>query len=120
MLRAEVESRTQGSRPRTQKNFVAKAKDRVSRGQGEGPRTETQVLSKKKKVLKNFFQAISKKGLQKFFSGNLYLRNQKKGLCRFFAKFLAFSTETYRNIQPALLSLNCDLNTPQYINTGIV
>ena len=41
------------------------------RGQGQTlsrprPRTQTQVFSKKK-VLKNFFQAISKKSLQKFF-----------------------------------------------------
>ena len=67
-LRTEVESRTQGSRlrPRTQKNFEAKTKDRSSRGQGQGPRTQTQVLSKKK-VFKKIFQAISKKGLQNFF-----------------------------------------------------
>ena len=59
----EVESRTQGSRPRprTQKKSEAKAKDspsedRTSRGQG--PRTQAQVFSKKK-VFKNFFQAIS-------------------------------------------------------------
>ena len=71
LKQAEVESRTQGSRPRprTQKNFEAKAKDRPSRGQG--PRTQTQVFSKKKgsqnffsgdlkkKVFKIFFQAIS-------------------------------------------------------------
>ena len=55
----EVESRTQGSspRPRTQKNFAAKAMDRLSRGQGQGLRTQTQVFSKrKKKVFKNFFR----------------------------------------------------------------
>ena len=33
------------------------AKDRNARGQG--PRTQAQVLSKKKKVFKIFFQAIS-------------------------------------------------------------
>ena len=68
----EVESRTQGSRPRprTQKKSEAKAKakdspseDRTSRGQGQEcssprPRTQAQVFSKKK-VFKNFFQAIS-------------------------------------------------------------
>ena len=59
----EVESRTQGSRPRTRTAFPRtdplEAKDRNARGQG--PRTEPQVFSKKKK----------KKGLQKSFSGIL-------------------------------------------------
>ena len=35
------------------------AKDRNARGQGQGPRTKPQVFSKKKKIFKNFFQAIS-------------------------------------------------------------
>ena len=83
-LLAEVESRTQGtrprSRPRTQKNprprtalprtDPLEAKDRNARGQGQAPRTRTQVFSKKK-GLQKIFQAISKnkqkKGLQKFF-----------------------------------------------------
>ena len=66
-LKADVESRTQGSRPRTQKNSEAKAKDspsedKPSRGQGQEcsrprPRTKDTGAS----VLKNFFQAISKK-----------------------------------------------------------
>ena len=62
------------------------AKDRPSRGQG--PRTQTQVFSKKN-FSKKFFQAISKKKVFKifsqakkvfknFFSGDLYLRKQKK------------------------------------------
>ena len=104
---AEVESRTQGSRPRAQKNFEVKAKDRSSRGQGQGPRTQTQVFSKKslqkffsvdlkKKVFKNFFQA--KKVFKNFFSGDLYLRKPKKkvsadfpqGFWRFLAKFQRF------------------------------
>ena len=52
---AEVESRTQGSRPkpRTQKKSEAKAKDRNTRGQG--PRTQAQVLSIKKKSSQKFF-----------------------------------------------------------------
>ena len=62
---AEVESRTQGFRPRTQRNprprprralprtDPLEVKDRNTRGQG--PRTHAQVLSKKK-GLKNFFQ----------------------------------------------------------------
>ena len=71
--KTEVESRTQGSRPRTQKKSEAKdslSEDRHSRGQGQecsrprgqgqGPRTQAQaqVLSKKKK---------KKRSSQKFF-----------------------------------------------------
>ena len=62
----EVESRTQGSRPRTQKKSKAKdslSEDRHSRGHGQQcwrPRTPAQVLSEKKK-----------RGLQKNFSGDL-------------------------------------------------
>ena len=63
LFSTEVESRTQGSRPRprTQKKSEAKdslSEDRYSRGQG--PRTQAQVLSKKKK------------GLHKNFSGDLH------------------------------------------------
>ena len=65
--------------------------------------TDANVLQKKK-FFKNFFQAISnKKGLQKFFSGKKglqkfffwrsLLEETKKGLCRFSARFLAFSNE---------------------------
>ena len=73
----EVESRTQGSRPRprTQKNprprtafprtDTLEAKDRNARGQGQGPRTQAQVLSKKKKVFTKIFQAFSKKKKKK-------------------------------------------------------
>ena len=89
----EVESKTQGSRPRqrTQKNFEAKAKDRDARGQGQGPRTQTQVFPPKKKDLQNFFS--SAKGLQKFIFRRSLLEETKKGLCRFSARFLAFSNE---------------------------
>ena len=62
----EVESRTQGSRPRprTQKKSEAKdslSEDRHSRGQG--PRTQAQVLSKRKKkgLHKNFLGDLQKK-----------------------------------------------------------
>ena len=70
-----VESRTQGSRPRTQKNLRLRprtallrtdpleAMDRNARGQGQGPTTQAQVFSKKK-LFKNFFQAISKREKQ--------------------------------------------------------
>ena len=69
----EVESRTQGSRPRpkTQKKSEAKVKDslsedRHSRGQGQEcsrprPRTLEQVLSKKKKSSQKFFRRSQKK-----------------------------------------------------------
>ena len=84
VYRAEVESRTQGSRPRprTQKKSEAKAKDslsedRHSRGQGQEcsrprPRTKDtkRKCSPKKKVFTKIFQAISKKkkrSSQKFF-----------------------------------------------------
>ena len=91
MLPNEVGSKTQSSRPRNQKQSEAKAKDspseadpleakgRNTRGQGQGPRTQAQVFSEKK-VSKNFFQAISKRGKQ-------------KGLCKFSARFLAFSNK---------------------------
>ena len=91
----EVESRTQGSRPRTQKKNEAKAKnslseDRHSRGQGEEysrprPRTkDTNANVLKKKVFIKNFQAISKKqkkSLQIKFSGDL----QKNGLEKVFS-----------------------------------
>ena len=87
-----MESRTQGSRPRTQKNFEVKAKDRPSRGQGQGPRTQTQVFSKKKKVFKKFFQAISKKGLQTIFSS-------EKGLQQFFFRRFLLEKNKKRSSQ---------------------
>ena len=81
-----MESRTRGSRPRTQKKSEAKAKDslsedRHSRGQGQEcsrprPRTKDtsasalQKKKKKKKVFTKIFQAIStKKRFPKNFSG---------------------------------------------------
>ena len=100
-LGTEVESKTQGSRPRprSQKNFDAKAKDRPSRGQG--PRTQVQVFSKKK-VLKKIFKRSpnkrssnifsGKKGLQNFFSGDFHLKT-KKGLHELSARFLALSNK---------------------------
>ena len=75
---SEVESRTQGSRPRprTQKKSEAKAKDslsedRHSRGLGQEcsrpkPRTQAQVLSKKKKSTQKFFRRSSKKKKEAF------------------------------------------------------
>ena len=72
-LLAEEESRTQGSRPRTQKNprprprtalsrkDPPEAKDRNVRGQGQRPRTQAQVFSKKKGSSKIFFRRPPKK-----------------------------------------------------------
>ena len=82
---SEMESRTQGSRLRTQKKSEAKAmdspsKDRHSRGQGQEcsrPRTkDTNASVLQKKFFKNFSQAISKKKnrLQK----NFFRRSPKK------------------------------------------
>ena len=84
----EVESRTQGLRPRpsTQKNLRPRtalprahpleAKDRNARGQGQGPKTKAQVLSKKKK---NVFT--------KSFSGNLQKKMSSKNFFRRSTKF---------------------------------
>ena len=82
-----MESRTQGSRPRTQKKSEAKAKDslsedRHSRGQGQEcsrPRTKdtsASALQKKKGLHKNFSSDLQKKkGLHKYFSSNLHKKN---------------------------------------------
>ena len=94
-IRGEVEATRLEAKAKNTKKF---------RGQSQGPRTQPQVFSKKKKVFKIFFRAISKKKdlqkifsdekrLQKLFSGDLYLRKPKKGFCRFSARFLAFSNE---------------------------
>ena len=74
----EVESRTQDSRPRprTQKNFEAKAKDRLTeplkaKAKDQGHRRK---CSQKKNSI--FFSGdLKKKGLQKFFSGDKGLQN---------------------------------------------
>ena len=91
------------------------AQDRPSRGQGQGPRIQAQVFSKKKKVFKNFFQAFpkkdlqknfsGKKGLQKFFFKRFPLEENKKGLGKFFARFLALSYKI-STVQKIVLSLS--------------
>ena len=91
-----MESRTQGSRPRTQKKSEAKAKakdslseDRHSRGQGQEcsrPRPKTKDTKrkcspkkKKKGLHKNFSGDLQKKkGLHKNFSGDLQKKKKKK------------------------------------------
>ena len=88
-LLSEVESRTQGSRPRprTQKNPRPRkdslSEDRHSRGQGQEcsrprPRTQAQVLSKKKKrSSQNFFRRSQKK---KKFSQKFFKRSPQKNV----------------------------------------
>ena len=102
-----MESRTQGSspRPRTQKisrprprTDPLEAKDTgVSVLQKKGLQNFFSGDSKKKQVLKFF---LRKKGLQKFFFRQSPLEEDKKGLRKFSARFLAFSnkTSTVQNI----------------------
>ena len=100
---AEVESRTQGSRPRprTQKKSEAKdslSEDRHSRGQGQEcsrprPRTKDHKRKcfpkKKKKVFtKNFFRrSPKKKGLHKNFSSDLHKQTFSKKFFKRSTKF---------------------------------
>ena len=83
---SEVESRTQGSRPRTRtqkKKSEAKdslSEDRHSRGQGQKcsrPKTKDTSAS-----------ALQKKGLHKNFSGELKKKGKKKDLHRYFSSDL--------------------------------
>ena len=80
ILLSEVEQRIRGSRPRprTQKNFEAKAKDRPSRGQGQTKDTGAGVLQTKRRSSKVFFKRSQEKGLQKFFFRRLLLEENKK------------------------------------------
>ena len=71
MSKPEVESRTQGSRPRTKKS------SRPWTGMLETKDTGVSVLQKK--------------GLQNFFLGDLQKRKTKKRIRKFSARFLAFS-----------------------------
>ena len=82
------------------KTFEAKAKDRPSRGQGQGPRTQTQVFSKKN-------------GLQKFFSGDLYLKKPKKVFADFPQGFWRFPTK----FQPFKNSAVLEQRTGQFSRT---
>ena len=82
-----MESRIQGSRPRAQKNFEAKAKNQGQRRKCSPKKKGPQNFFSgdlKKKVFKNFFQA--KNVFKKFFSGNLYLRKPKKRSLLIFRK----------------------------------
>ena len=81
---AEVESRTQGSRPRTQKKSEAKSKDRPSedrlfRGQ------EQECSRPRPRTMDTSASALQTKiGLQTFFSGDL--KKKKRSLQKFFRR----------------------------------
>ena len=92
-----MESRTQGSRPRTQKNF--EAKDRPSRGQGH----RSKCSPNKQGFQKIFPSNLKKKVFKKFFSGDFHLRKTKKDLCKFSARFLALSNKI-STVQKIVLS----------------
>ena len=82
ILASEVESKTQGSRPRTQKKSETKdslSEDRHSRGQGQEcsrPRPRTKDQGHKRKC------SPKKKGLHKNFSGDL--QKKKKVFTKIF------------------------------------
>ena len=88
--REELESRTQGSRPRTQKNSrpraalprtdPLKAKDRNA----QGPRIQEQVFPPKKDLQKIFYAFSKKKRSSKFFHAIF----KKRGLQKFFSRDL--------------------------------
>ena len=92
MCGAEVKSRTQGSRPRTQKKSETKAKDSLSEdrhsrrprtGMLEAKDTSASALQKKKKVFTKIFQAISTKKnfFLNFSSAPQNFNNLKKWCC---------------------------------------
>ena len=97
-LEPEVESRTQGSRPRprTQKNprprtafprtDTLEAKDRNARGQGQGHKRK---CSPKKRSSQKFFRRSpkKKKGLHKNFSSDLHKKTFSKKFFKRFTKF---------------------------------
>ena len=98
----ELESRTQGSRPRPRTQKKSEAKDSLSedrhtrgqgqnaRGQGQGPRTQAQVLSKKKGLHKNFLGDLKKKKKKVFtknFSSDLHKKTFSKKFFKRFTKF---------------------------------
>ena len=90
------------------------------RGQGEGhkkilrpranpleakdQRHRRKCSQKKEGFLKNFSSNL-KKGLQKFFLGDFLLRKTKKGLCKFFGRFLALFNKI-STVQKIVLSLS--------------
>ena len=99
---SEVESRTQGSRPKPRPRTQKILRPRPKTDPLETKDTGASIFQKKKGFLKNF-QAISKKGLQKFFSGDFHLKKTKKGLRKFTARFLALSNKIL-TVQKIVLS----------------
>ena len=88
-----MESRTQGSRPRTQKisrprprTDPLEAKDQGHRRKCSQKKRSSNFFFRRsqKKVFKNFFHA--KKVFKKFLSGDLYLRKPKKRSLQIFRK----------------------------------
>ena len=75
---SEVESRTQGSKPRPKTQKVFEAKDRPSRGQGH--RRRCSPNNNKKKVFKFFFRRSQKKVFKNFFRRSLYEETEKRSL----------------------------------------
>ena len=128
-----MESRTQGSRPRTAKKprlrprtalprtDPLETKDRNARGQG--PRTQAQVFSKKK-VFKIFFQAIYKKRSSKKFLGDLQNFNDLKNRAVFEPRqdnFRGLETLRLRNwpSRPKPRTSKCVLEAKNFLEDSI-
>ena len=101
-LEAKVKDTKENPRPRTAfpRADPLEAKDKSARGQGQGPRTQAQVFSKKK-------------GLQKFFSGNL----QFVGVARIFDwGGLNHKSHAMTSSKICLLALNQDFAKREGLN----
>ena len=106
-----MESRTQGSgpRPRTQKNFEAKAKDRPSRGQGH--KRKCSLKQKQKKGLQKLYlgERSSKKFFRRKRSSKIFFQaistwgNQKRSFADFPQGFWRFPTKFQRFKNSAVL-----------------
>ena len=81
-------SRTQGSRPRprTQKNSRPRPRTDPLEANAKNQRHRRKCFPKKKSPLNSFSGDLKKNGLQKFFSGDLYLRKLKKRSLQIFHK----------------------------------
>ena len=108
-----MESRTQGSRPRKQKKIrgqgqpfrgqtLSRPRTGMVKANDQGHRRKCSL--KKKKVFKNFFSDdLQKKGSSKIFFRRSPNEENKKGLRKFFARFLTFSSKIL-TIQKIVLS----------------
>ena len=94
----EVASRTPGSRPRPRTQQKSEAKDSPSEDRpSRGPRPRTKdtsasVLKKKRSSKKFFRRSPKKKGLQKFFPGDLQRKTSFEKFFRRSTKFKRFKT----------------------------